>query len=127
MSDGGLIVLWFLLSLFGSLLVIWTSLVVAKHRVTNWNGNLHARFIISLGGCGQRQIENWKRWGGYDEDQAKIIIKYQVLCWFGMILWVLVSMAVVMGYKALTYEGGQKGQISSQPEYHQAMEISHAD
>jgi len=127
MSDGGLIVLWFLLSLFGGLLVIWTSLTAAKRKVTSGNSNLFPWFIISLGGFGPRQIENWKRWGGYDEDQAKIIIKYQVLCWVGMVLWVLVSMAVVMSCKALTYDGGQKSQIGGQAEYYQAMEISCAD
>jgi hypothetical protein len=105
MSDDGLIVVWFLLSLFGCLLIMWTSLVAAKYRVTGCNGNLSARFFISLGGFGQRQIENWKHWGGYDEDQAKTIIKQQVLCWLGMVLWGLASMAVVLGYKALTYEG----------------------
>jgi hypothetical protein len=105
MSDGGLIVLCFLLSLFGCVLVIWACLAAVKRRLTRWNSNLYVWFIMSLGGFGQRQIENWKRWGEYDEDQAKIIIKYQVLCWFGMILWILVSMAIVMGCKALTSEG----------------------
>lgn len=105
MSGGGLIVLCFLLSLFGCALVIWACLSAVKRRVPRWNSNLYAWFIMTLGGFGQRQIENWKRWGGYDEAQAKIIIKYQVLCWFGMIVWSLVSMAIVMGYKALTYQG----------------------
>jgi hypothetical protein len=108
MSGGDLIVLWFLLSLFGSLFVIWTSLRAAKRRVTRWDSNSYTWFITSFGGFGRRQIENWKRWGGYDEDQAKTMIKYQALCLFGTIIWVLISMAIVMGCKALTYEGGQK-------------------
>ena len=115
MSGGGLIVLWFLLTLFGWLLVIRRSLIAAKRRVTSWNSNLYTWFIVSLGGFGQRQIENWKRWGGYDEDQAKIIIKYQMRCWLGMILWALVSLAVMAGYQSLTYEGEQKIQIRGKP------------
>jgi hypothetical protein len=115
MSGGSLIVLWFLLSLFGSIFVIWTGLRAVKRRVTRWNSNSYTWFIISFGGFGRRQIENWKRWGEYDEDQAKIITRYQALCLLGMILWVLVSMAVVMGCKALTYEGGQKIQAPAKP------------
>jgi hypothetical protein len=114
MSDGGLILLGFLLSLFGSIFVIWASLKAVKRRVTRWDNNSYTLFITSLGSFGQRQIENWKRWGGYDDDQAKLIIKYQAFCWFGMIFWILVSMAVVMGFKALTYEDGQKTQAGHQ-------------
>jgi hypothetical protein len=60
---------------------------------------------MTLGGFGQRQIENWKLWGWYDEGQGKTLVKYQALCWLGMILWVIISMALVMSYKALTYKG----------------------
>jgi hypothetical protein len=114
MSDGGLVALCFLLSLFGVGFVIGMSIRAVKHRVTRWDPNSYTWFVMSFGSFGQRQIENWKRWGGYDEDQAKIIIKYQALCWFGIILWVLACMALVMGYKALTYDGGQKTQVRGQ-------------
>ena len=105
MSDGGLIVLCFALSLVGWFLVIWTCLRAVKRRVMNWNSNLSVWFIMSLGGAGQRQVENWKRWGEYDEGQAKIVIKYQLLCWLGMILSIVASMVVAVSWKALTYEG----------------------
>src|SRR5262249_48779599 len=108
MSDGGLLVLCFLLSLSGCIFIIWRSLRAVKRGVTRWDPNSYTWFVMSFGSFGQRQTENWKRWGGYDQDQAKIIIKYQALCWLGMILWVLACMALVMGYKALTYEDRQE-------------------
>jgi len=106
MSDGGLVVMCFVSSVFVWFLVIWASLRAVKRRMVKWNGNLSAWFIISIGNFGQRQIENWKRWGEYDESQAKIVIKYQLLCWLWMILWVLASMATIAGYKE--YEGPPK-------------------
>jgi hypothetical protein len=110
MSDGGLIVLFFSLSLFGSTFVIWTGLRAVKRLVARWDGSSTASFVMTIGGFGQRQLDTWKRQARCDEDEAKIIIKYQLLCWFGMILWVLASMGAVMGYKALTYEAGHQAE-----------------
>lgn len=110
MSDGGLIVLWFVLSLIGSIFVIWTSLCTVKRKVARWNGNSSVSFVMTIGGFGQRQINSWKRLGRYDDDVAKIIIRYQLLCWLGIILWALGSMGIVMGYKALTYTSGHQAE-----------------
>jgi hypothetical protein len=108
MSDGGLIVLWFVMNLFGAISVIWASLCAVKRRVTIWDGNSSVWFIITIGGFGRRQTNFWKRQERYDDDVARIVTRYQLLCWLGMILWALGSMGIVMGYKALTYTSGHQ-------------------
>jgi hypothetical protein len=77
MSEGGLSALRFLLGLSGCILVIWSSLRAAKRRTTRWDSNSTIWFIMTISNFGRPQIEMWKRYGGYDEDPAKIIIKCQ--------------------------------------------------
>jgi hypothetical protein len=86
MSDGWLIVLWFLSCLVAWVLVIWASIRVIKRKMERWNSNSAILFIMTIGNFGERQIDMWRRRGGYDERQAKIIIRYQAWCLLGLFL-----------------------------------------
>jgi hypothetical protein len=103
MSDGWLIVLGFLFCLFFYGLFIWMSIRTARREVTRWDGNSTIWFIRSIGNFGKPQIEMWKRRAGYDEDQAKIIIKYQMWCFFGVFVAFCATVSAMMGYKVLTH------------------------
>jgi len=104
MSDGAIIVLTFFLVLSGWILIISISLRAVKRRLTKWDVNSYTWFIMSFGSFGQRQIDNWKNWGGYDEEQATVLVKYQTLCYVAIILWGVASMAAMMGYTALAHQ-----------------------
>ena len=93
-----IIVLMFVSTLVGWVLVAWACLRAVRTKVENWNCYMSVWFLMSLGGFGQRAIDNWKRWGGCDEAQATIIVKHQLICWFGMILCGLAGMAAGMAY-----------------------------
>jgi hypothetical protein len=69
-----------------------------------WDSKSAVWFVMTIGGPGYwLGYDHWQRYGAYDDDEAKIIIKYQYLCFFGMVLSGLASMAVVKGYVILTH------------------------
>lgn len=103
MSDGWLIVLCFLSSVVASAFVISTAIRATRRKVTRWDGNSTSWFIMTIGNFGAKQIESWRRIGGYDEDQARIIIRHQMLCAFGMFLSYAGSVALALIYKILTH------------------------
>jgi hypothetical protein len=104
MSDGWLIVCWFFSSVFLSALAIWKCVVAARRRIVGWDSSSTIWFIMTIGNFGDRQIDVWKRRGGYDEIQAKIIIRFQMLCLLGIVLAAIASTAAIMEYKVLGHE-----------------------
>ncbi len=100
-------VLFFPLILFGWILVIWGSLRAVKRRIVGWDRNSSIWFVMTIN-IRYDACDAWQRYGAYDADEAKIIVKYQYLCCFGMILSAFASV-VVLG--ALT---------QSQPNIHPA-------
>jgi len=69
-------------TLFGAVLSIYAGIMAAKRRVTKWDSNSAVWFVMSIGNFGERQIKKWKHWG-YDEAEARILIKYQTLSLLG--------------------------------------------
>jgi hypothetical protein len=58
---------------------------------------------MTIGNFGPTHIDSWRRVGGYDENQARIITRYQMLCGFGMFLAFASSVAAALLYKILTH------------------------
>ena len=74
-----------MLIVFGAPLAIiaiatWVNVWIVKSKVRAWKSSSVAWFVASLGQFGARQIAFWKRREGYDENEARIIIKHQLLC-----------------------------------------------
>ena len=103
MSDGWLIVLCSLSCVVASAFVISAAIRATRRKVTGWYGNSTSWFIMTIGNFGAKQIDSWRRVGGYDEDQARIIIRHQMLCVFGMFLAYAGSVAAALIYKILTH------------------------
>lgn len=83
MSEGWLTVIGLVSTIFGVVLSICAGIMAAKRKVTKWDCNSAVWFAMSMGNFGERQIKKWKHWGGYDEAEAKILIKYQTLSLLG--------------------------------------------
>ena len=101
-SEGLLIAICFLANVLLSACVIRSAIKAAKARVTKWDSSSTIWFILTLGHFGVRQVEFWKSRSGYEEAQARIIIKYQALCSLGIVLAFALSGTSMMGYAAFT-------------------------
>jgi hypothetical protein len=80
MTPNELTLLLFVSALFGAILALVLNVRIVKSKIKGWNSNSTIWFVLSVGNFGQRQVDMWKRRGGYNDDEAKIIIKYQLLC-----------------------------------------------
>ena len=80
MSQNLLVLIVFVLCLSIVAIAIWVNVRIVKSKVREWKSSSIAWFVASLGQFGARQIAFWKRREGYDENEARIIIKYQLLC-----------------------------------------------
>jgi hypothetical protein len=70
----------FFTPLLGVLLVVWMNIRFVRSHIGNWNSRFTILFVLSLGQFRQKQKEVWRLRAGYDETEANIIIKYQMLC-----------------------------------------------
>jgi hypothetical protein len=102
-SVGWLIVLCFLWRVIASGFVISNRIGAVKRKLTKWDSNSTIWFIISMGNFGAPQIDMWGRRCGYDEDQAKIMVKHQMLCVFGIFLAYITGGSAIAGYKILMH------------------------
>ncbi|UPK29428.1 hypothetical protein [Bradyrhizobium sp. 195] len=85
----------FLLTVIFAIISLWVNIKLARARVGRWDSNSTARFMMSVGNFGDRQVAMWRRVGGYSETEANTIIGYQFLSLAGMLLGFFVS--VVLG------------------------------
>ena len=81
----------FFAPLLGVQLVVWTNIRFVRSHVRNWNSGSTFLFVISLGQFRQKQKEVWRLRAGYDETEANIIIKYQILCLLEILLGFILS------------------------------------
>jgi hypothetical protein len=103
MSDGWLIVSCFLSCVVASAFVISAAIKASRSKVTRWDGNSTSWFIMTIGNFGAKHIDSWRHVGGYNEDQARIITRHQMLCVFGMFLAYVGSVAGALIYKIATH------------------------
>jgi hypothetical protein len=80
LSPNLLMLIVFVSSLAIMAIATWVNVRIVKSKVQAWKSSSVVWFVASLGQFGTRQIEFWKRREGYDEHEARIIIKYQLLC-----------------------------------------------
>ena len=102
MSEGWLTLLILLPCVVAYPFIIWISIKVTRRKVMRWNSNSTIWFVMSMGNFGAKQIEMWRR-EGYDEYQARTIIKNQMWCVIGLFSAFCVSVSAVMGYEILTH------------------------
>jgi hypothetical protein len=103
MSNGWLVVVQLLLTLVVSGFGVSKGVRAARRKVSKWDGNSTSLFIMTLGNFGAKHIDLLRRSGGYNEDEAKIIANYQLLCVFGVFLAFFGSAGAVLAYNALTH------------------------
>ena len=78
------VVVLLLTAFAGAFLVIWLNIRIMKKKVHKWTGgNLVALFVFSLGSFDPKQKELWIA-RGFNEDEARIILKQQRACLFEM-------------------------------------------
>src|SRR5689334_19040817 len=80
MSQNLQVLIVLLASLSSIIIVIWMNIRFVMGLVRRWDSNATVLFIFSLGQFGQRQKERWKDLVGCNDNEANIIIKYQLLC-----------------------------------------------
>ena len=81
----------FFAPLLGVLLVVWMNVRFVRSHIGNWNSRFTILFVLSLGQFRQKQKEVWRLRAGYDETEANIIIKYQILCLLEISLGFIIS------------------------------------
>ena len=81
----------FFTPLLGILLVVWMNVRFVRSHVGKWNSRFTILFVLSLGQFRQKQKEVWRLRAGYDETEANIIIKYQMLCLLEISLGFIIS------------------------------------
>ncbi len=81
----------FFTPLLGVLLVVWMNILFVRSHIGNWNSRFTILFVLSLGQFRQKQKEVWRSRAGYDEIEANIIIKYQILCLLEILLGFILS------------------------------------
>ena len=85
----------FLGTVIFAIISLWVNIKLARARVGRWDSNSTARFVMSVGNFGDKQVAMWRQVGGYSESEAYTIIGYQLLSLLGMLLGFFVS--VVLG------------------------------
>jgi DMSO reductase anchor subunit len=81
----------FFTPLLGILLVVWMNVRFVRSHIGKWNSRFTILFVLSLGQFRQKQKEVWRLRAGYDETEANIIIKYQILCLLEISLGFIIS------------------------------------
>ena len=81
----------FFTPLLGILLVVWMNVRFVRSHIGKWNSRFTILFVLSLGQFRQKQKEVWRLRAGYDETEANIIIKYQMLCLLEISLGFIIS------------------------------------
>ena len=81
----------FFTPLLAILLVVWMNVRFVRSHIGKWNSRFTILFVLSLGQFRQKQKEVWRLRAGYDETEANIIIKYQMLCLLEISLGFIIS------------------------------------
>src|SRR5882762_7701080 len=99
MSEGKLVVVWLLSCGVAWIFLISVSIRAVRRKVLRWDRNSTIWFIVTLGNCFVGQVERWKNLAGYDEAQARIIIRHQIWCLLGLFLAFGASAAATIEYQ----------------------------
>lgn len=90
----GRVLIVFVCSLFNILLVVWLNIRLLRRRIKEeWDSNATRLFVFSLGQFGEQQRHRWEKLG-YDAEDAKTIVSYQLCCLAETPLGFIVSIAV---------------------------------
>ena len=65
-----------------AVLALFANVRILKGKVKRWDGRSTHLFLTSVGQFGEKQVERWMGTGGYDEDESRTIIRYQLLYLF---------------------------------------------
>jgi len=96
MSGNALVVPSMLGAIVGFVFIYWINLRLVKSKIGRWNSYSTVLFILSVTGYGARRREMWRRQGGYNEEEIKVITRHQVWCLFELPL-VFSASAVLTG------------------------------
>jgi hypothetical protein len=80
MTPNQLTLLLFLSAILGVILALVLNVRIVRSKIRRWDSNSTIWFVLSIGNFGQKQVDMWKRRGGYNDDEARIIIRYQLWC-----------------------------------------------
>jgi hypothetical protein len=95
-----IIFVWILSIVVAPFLLIARNVSKAKPRLSRWSSNETLTFGMSLGGFGASKREFWRRRGNYNDDEARIIAKYQNVC----LLEIVIALVIIcLAFDALLH------------------------